>query len=76
MWAVRGVANQRNKVDFAKSTFITKSAYKIDFWGQLHIFFLPYDSICVFAVVCKNSCKNIIFRVDFVYYFTFGYIPL
>ena len=32
--------------------FISKSAYKTVFGGQVHNFFLSYDSICVFAVVC------------------------
>ena len=55
--------------------FISKSAYKTAFGGQMHNFFLSYDSICVFAVVCENSCKNINFSVDFVYYFAWGLTP-
>ena len=38
----------------------------------MHNFFLSYDSICVFVIVCEISCKKINFRVDFVYCFTWG----
>ena len=61
MLVTAGMTNRSNQVDFAKSTFISKSAYKTVFRGQVHNFFLSYDLICVFAVVCENSCKNIKF---------------
>ena len=60
-----GIAKRRNQLDFAKSTFFTKSAYKKQIFGGRHYFFFQNEAIHVYTGVEKIMKKILGFGFDF-----------